>query len=225
MLFLAHTAHLQLAGLLSGCLAWILTMAATATDQWRLWRLRRSNDTAHITSGVAWVGIWRACFHSHALPEMEHCQSVSFSDAFVPPEIRAAQVSMMLAAATALAANAAAGQAVRRVYFSLEVRGRVRALFILAGALYVLAGALAAVPLAWNAKAVADGAAIHFPPSFRLPATPAGQEVGVAIVLGWVAAILMFTNGLVFLAHRHVWRRLPTEKMEDKPGTDNPAFQ
>ncbi|XP_077391114.1 claudin-34 [Festucalex cinctus] len=230
MLFLAHTAHWQFFGLLTGCLAWILTMAATGMDGWRLWHVHADNLTSVITSGVAWVGIWRACFHSHALPKMENCQSVTVSDSFVPAEIRAAQVLMVLAMLTGLAGNAAAVQAVRRVYFSLERRGGLRAAFVLAGGLYLLTAALVLTPLGWNTSAVVNNASIPFPPRFRLPAAPASQRVGTAVGVGFVAAVLMLVSGLLFLAHRHVWRTLGPElhgwgmAEEDRQGRDNPAF-
>ncbi|XP_019752001.1 claudin-34 isoform X1 [Hippocampus comes] len=230
MLFLAHTGHWQFLGLLAGCLAWILTMATTGMDEWRLWHLHPDNCTSIITSGVAWVGIWRACFHSHALPKMENCQTMTISDRFVPVEIRVAQVLMALAMLGGLAGNAAAVQAVRRVYFTMECHGGVRAAFILAGALYLFTAALVLVPLVWNASAVVNNATIPFPPRFGLPDAPAGQQVGTAVRVGFVAAVLMIVSGLLFLAHRHVWRTLEPElhgrglAEADKQGRDNPAF-
>ncbi|XP_061680276.1 claudin-34 [Syngnathoides biaculeatus] len=231
MQFLAHTAHWQFAGLLTGCLGWILTMATAGTDEWRLWHVDPENRTAVITSGVAWVGIWRACFHSHATPEMENCQSMGVSDGFVPPEIRAAQVLLVSAALGGLAGNAAAVEAVRRVYFSIGDRGGVRAAFVLAGALYLLTVALVLVPLLWNMNSVLNDDAIPFPPRFRLPAAPAGQRVGAAVGVGFVAAVLMLISGLLFLSYQHVWKTLRPElprrrvPAEDERARDNPAFR
>ncbi|XP_077440078.1 claudin-34 [Vanacampus margaritifer] len=230
MLFLAHTAHCQFFGLLTGCLAWILTMATTGMDEWRVWHVNPDNLTSVITSGVAWVGIWRACFHSHVLPKMENCQSMAVSDGFVPLEIRAAQVLMLLAVLGGLAGNGAAVQAVRRVYFSVERRGGLRAAFVLAGGLYLCTAALVLAPLVWNTSATVNNATIPFPPRFRLPAAPASQRVGTAVGVGFVAAVLMLISGLLFLAHRHVWRTLGPELRgwpmaeEDKQGRDNPDF-
>ncbi|XP_037105660.1 claudin-34 [Syngnathus acus] len=230
MLFLAHTAHWQFLGLLIGCLAWILTMATAGMDEWRLWHVNPDNLTSVITSGVAWVGIWRACFHSHALPKMENCQTMAISDSFVPVEIRVAQVLMVLAALGGLMSNVAAVRAVRRVYFSLERRGSVRGVFILAGALYLLTAVLVLIPLVWNAGAVANNATIPFPPRFRLPAAPAGQRVGTAVMMGFLGTVLMLVSALLFLAHRYVWRTLEPElhgrgvAQEDKRGRDNPDF-
>ncbi|XP_061540708.1 uncharacterized protein cldn34a [Phycodurus eques] len=230
MLFLAHTAHWQFVGLLAGCLAWILIMATAGMDEWRLWHVDPENHTALITSGVAWVGIWRACFHSHALPKMETCQSMGVSEGFVPVEIRVAQVLVVLAMLGGLAGNAAAVVAVRRVYFSIEDGGGVRAPFVLAGALNVLTVALVLVPLVWNTSSVLNNGTIPFPPRFRLPVAPASQGVGTAIGVGFVAAALMLISGLLFLSYQHVWRTLKPElhgrrvAEEDKQGRDNLTF-
>ncbi|XP_054646824.1 claudin-34 [Dunckerocampus dactyliophorus] len=238
--FLAHTAHWQFLGLLVGCLAWILTLATAGINEWRLWHV---DDVSVVTSGVAWVGIWRACFNSHILTEAESCQSVGISDAFVPAEVKAAQVMMVLAMLCGLAGNVGGGLALRLVYFSLEERGKVRPLFLLTGSLYVLTGALTSVPLVWNMAAVLNNATIHFPPRFHLPAAPANQQVGVAIGLGLFASILMLISGMLFLCYRHVWRSLNTpgdprhgpwtpsglaegsgRAKEDVRGRNNPSF-
>nr|XP_057929658.1 claudin-34 [Doryrhamphus excisus] len=205
MIFLAHTAHWQFLGLLVGCLAWILTLATAGINEWRLWHV---DDLSVVTSGVAWVGIWRACFNSHVLARAESCQSVGFSEAFVPAEVKAAQVMMVLAMVCGLAANVGGGLALRLVYFSLEERRKVRLLFLLAGSLYVLTGALTSVPVVWNMTSVLNNATIPFPPRFHLPAAPASQRVGVAIGVGLFASILMLISGMLFLCYRHVWRTL-----------------
>ncbi|XP_061894783.1 claudin-34-like [Entelurus aequoreus] len=228
--FVAHTAHRQFLGLLAGCLAWIVTMATAGMDEWRLWQVE---DVSVVTSGVAWVGIWRACFHSHALPQAERCQRMGVSEAFVPAEVKAAQVLMLLAALGGLAANVGGGLALRRVYFSVEERGNVRPLFLLAGSLFVLTAAVTSVPLLWNLTSVLNGATIRFPPHFLLPAAPASQRVGAAVGVGFFGAILMLLSGTSFLCYRApegtppgLWTP-PAEgsgRAENFEGRNNPSF-
>ncbi|XP_042339582.1 claudin-34-like [Plectropomus leopardus] len=245
MTFLAHTAHWQFLGLVSGFLAWILIMTTVGLNEWRLWHVA---DVSVITSGVAWVGIWRACFYSHALPSMENCQSISVSAPFAPAEIPAAQVLMVLAMICGLVGNITAVVAMRMVYFSLEDRRNVRLVFVLAGMLYVLTATLCVVPLAWNLNSVLNNRTIDFPPEFQLPAAPLRQQVGSAIGVGLAATILMLVSGLIFLSYRYVWETLsaeaprasrvplhgpwtettPAQRSElpngDNQGRDNPAF-
>ncbi|CAG5862103.1 claudin-3 isoform 1-T2 [Menidia menidia] len=203
MIYLAHTAHWQFLGLVTGIVAWILTMAAVGLNEWRLWQV---DGVPVIASGEAWVGIWRACFHSHAFPAAEQCRAIGLSDAFAPPEIPAAQVLMMLALVCGLAGNVSAGAAVRMAYFSLENRGNVRLAFVLAGALYLLTAALSLVPLAWNMNSVLNNSTIDFPPEFHFPAAPVRQRVGSAIGVGIFASLLMLISGNLFLCYWCAWK-------------------
>ncbi|XP_040896779.1 claudin-34 [Toxotes jaculatrix] len=212
MIYLAHTAHRQFLGLVVGFLGWIATMTTAGLNEWRLWQVA---DESVITSGVAWVGIWRACFYSHALPEIENCQSISVSDSFVPVEIPVAQVLMVLAVFCGLAGNVSAAVAMRMVYFSVEDRRNIRLVFVLAGTLYLLTGMFSLVPLAWNMNSVLKNSTIDFPPEFYLPVAPVRQQVGSAIGVGIFASILMFLSGLLFLSYQYVWHTLRSEAPRD----------
>lgn len=240
MMHLAHTAHLQFLGLIAGFLAWILIMTTAGLNEWRLWHV---DNSSVITSGVAWVGIWRACFYSQVLPKMENCQSISFTDSFTPAEISVAQVLMVLAVICGLAGNIGAAWAMRMVYFSVEDRRNIRLVFVLAGTLYLLTGVFCLVPLGLNMNSVLNNSTIDFPPEFLLPAAPVRQQVGSAIVMGILASILILISGLLFLCYRYAWKALSSEAPRDtrdplystwtemtltnrgNHGMDNPSFQ
>lgn len=234
MLYLAHTAHPQFLGLLLGCLAWIFIMITTGLNEWRLWHLDVSNASV-ITSGMAWVGIWRACFYSHVLPKVENCETISISAPFAPTEIPVAQVLMMLAVVTGLAANICGGVAMRLAYFSVAARQNMRLVFVLAGMLYLLTGGLCLVPLLWNMSSVLKNNTIDFPQEFQLPSAPGRQHIGSAIGVGIFASVLIFISGLLFLSYRYVRRSLKSQEPRDTQtktslanpenhGRDNPAY-
>ncbi|KAM7013297.1 claudin-34 [Tautogolabrus adspersus] len=208
MNYMSHTAHWQFLGLIGGVLAWILIMTSTGINEWRLWHVE---DVSVITSGVAWVGIWKACFFSHAFSSMETCQSISISDPFIPTEIPVAQVLMVLGMICGLAGNISAAMAMRVAYFSLEDRRNIRLLFLLAGTLYVLTGGLCLVPLVWNMTSVLNNRTIDFPPEFYLPAAPVKQQVGSAIGVGILASVMMLISGLLFLCYRYACQTLSSE--------------
>lgn len=208
MLHLAHTAHLQFLGLITGFLAWILIMATAGLNEWRLWHVA---DVSVITSGVAWVGIWKACFYSQVLPKVENCWSISITDSFAPTEIPVAQVLMTLAVTCGLAANIVAALAMRMVYFSVEDRKHIRLVFVMAGTLYLLTGTSCLVPLAWNMNSVLKNNTIDFPPDIPLPSAPVSQRVGSAIGVGILASIMILISALLFLGYRYTWESLSSE--------------
>ncbi|TKS74857.1 Claudin-34 [Collichthys lucidus] len=239
MKYITHTAHLQFFGLTAGIVAWILIMATAGLNEWRLWHVA---DESVITSGVAWVGIWRACFYSHVLPKLENCQSISISDAFVPIEIPVAQVLIMLAVICGLVGNISAAVSMRMAYFSVEDRRNLRPMFVVAGTLYMMAGTFCLVPVVLNMNSVLNNNIINFPPEFHLPEAPVKQQLGSAIAVGMVASILSLISGVLFLSYRHIWQALSSEAPKDTRdplhgpwteatlgqasdhGRDNPAF-
>lgn len=212
MLYIAHTAHWQFLALIMGFLSWIITMATLGQNDWRIWFV---DDTAVINSGVAWIGVWRACFYSHVLSEVEFCQSLSISESFLPTEIKLAQVLMMLAVIIGLIGNMAGACAMRMAYFSMENRRKIRLAFLLAGILYLLAGSCSLLPLAWNMNSVLNNSTIVFPPEYQFPAAPIRQRVGNAIGVGIFAATLMLLSGLAFLCYRYAWQTLKNRPPKD----------
>lgn len=239
-MYLANTAHLQFVALIFSFLAWIFVMASAGLNEWRLWHI--ANATA-VSSGVAWVGIWRACFYSHDFDSTENCRGFSVGDAFLPPEIAAGQVMMMLAAAVGLVANVCGAYAVRLALFSVEDRRNIRPAFLLAGTLYLLTSVLSMVPLGWNINSILQNHPINFPPEFNLPATPYAQYIGSAIAVGLLASIAHLLSAFTFFAYRYVRKSLRSEALRHGVdplhgpwtqttlanghgrGLDNPSFQ
>uniref|UniRef100_A0A3B5ARX8 Claudin 34 n=1 Tax=Stegastes partitus TaxID=144197 RepID=A0A3B5ARX8_9TELE len=205
----------------AGFLAWILTMTTIGLNDWRLWEV---DDVSVISSGVAWVGIWRACFHSHVLPRMENCWSIGISDTFVPIEISVAQVMMMMAVISGLAGNIIAAVAMRMVYFSVKNRRSIRLAFVAGGLLYLLTATLCLVPLVWNMTSVLNNRTIDFPPEFHLPAAPVSQKVGSAIGVGICSSVLLLISGLVFLCYRYVCTALCQKHKSQKWMNGRPAL-
>ncbi|XP_046892674.1 claudin-34-like [Hypomesus transpacificus] len=197
--YLAHTAHWQLLGLMVGCSGWILTMVTAGLNEWRRWYV---SDVTVVTSGLAWVGIWKACFYSHALPTLEVCRNMGISEEFVPLEISMAQVLVMLAVVVGLAGNVAASFAMRNVYHTVENRDNTRLLFSLAGTLYMFTAWCSLLPLFWNMSSVLTNRTIDFPPEFQLPSAPVRQEVGYGIGVGIFASVLVLVSGLLFLCYK-----------------------
>ncbi|KAI7807334.1 claudin-34 [Triplophysa rosa] len=198
MAYLAHSAHLQFLGLIFGFVGLIITACLSGVNDWRIWYL---DDQSIISGGLAWVGVWRACFNSHILDSSEFCKSISLTDSFTPPEIAAAQVLCMTAVGVGVVANLVAGYAVRNAYFGVD-SGRVRLAFVTAGSLFWLTAACSLVPVLWNMSSVLANLTIDFPPDFYLPPAPIKQEVGPGIAIGICSSVLLIVSGLFLMCYK-----------------------
>ncbi|XP_062412024.1 claudin-34 [Sardina pilchardus] len=200
MAYLAHTAHLQFLGLLLGTLGWILILCSAGINEWRLWYV---SDRSVITSGMAWVGVWRACFYSHVTNTAEYCRALVITDSFLPADIVLAQVLVMVAVIVGMVSNLTAGYAMRKVYFGLGGRRTINLAFWSAGGLYLLTATCSFVPLFMNMAAVLNNDTIAFPPEYDFPPAPASQGIGAGIGIGIGASVLVTFSGLLFLVYRY----------------------
>ncbi|MBN3303072.1 claudin-34 [Amia ocellicauda] len=209
MTYLANTAHLQFFSFWLGVVGWILSAVATGLIEWRVWYV---SDTTVISSGVAWVGIWRVCFFSDelVLSEMRvmYCRSISVSDGFAPPEIFTAQGLMLVAVIAGALGKASSVYALRNVYFGIQEPRPIRVAFSLSGALFVFAGVCILIPIGWNLNSVLQNKTIHFPLDFHMPSSPMKQEPGAAIGVGIAALVLLILSGLLFYVYEFPEKKL-----------------
>ncbi|KAK1876725.1 Claudin-34 [Dissostichus eleginoides] len=235
MPYLAHTAHSQLLALWLSCIGCTLTAVSLGVIQWRVWLV---SDREVISSGVAWVGVFRACFNSHTLVtpgyRVMHCRFISLMEDFTPPEIVAGQVLMLLSLLVGLCGNAGGVYTLRNVYFGMGKNSPIRLTFLTSGALCLMAAIMSLTPLLWNLNSVVTNQTIKFPPEFKLPPTPDSQHVGRGIWVGLVGTSLMIVSGIIFCTYRlPVRSENRAETVTDSRGAstsatggkDNPAFE
>lgn len=216
MAYLAHTAHKQFLGLVVGILGWILILCSAGINEWRLWYV---SDMSLIPSGVAWVGVWRACFYSRKGTFAEHCTFMGISESFLPVEIVLAQVLVMFAVVLGLLGNLTAGYAMRKVYFGLGKRRLINIAFWCAGSLYLVSATCAFVPLFMNMAAVLKNDTIHFPEVYNFPPAPSSQGVGTGIGVGIAASAMITLSGLLFLCYKYP-KRVPQHGSEGREETN-----
>ncbi|XP_051529152.1 claudin-34-like [Myxocyprinus asiaticus] len=234
MPYLVHTAHAQFVGLCLGTVGWILIIVTIGLVEWRVWEV---SDLSVISSGLAWVGIWRVCFYSHAPilsgREIMFCQRISLKESFPPPEIVAAQVLMIVSFILGLMGNASVVYGLRNIYFGLSKFKPIRIAFCAGGVLYILTGVTTMVPVFWNLSSIVNNQTIDFPSTFRMPSAPVNQYVGPGIAVGIFASALVVCSGVVFLSYRlpvvlepKVSPSRPGEGCLEKNSQeiDNPAF-
>ncbi|XP_067287269.1 claudin-34-like [Pseudorasbora parva] len=237
MAYLVHTAHAQFVAFWLGMVGWILIIVTIGLVEWRVWEV---SDLSVITSGLAWVGIWRVCFYSHALilsnNQIMFCQRIRLSESFTPPEIAVAQVLMTVALILGLVGNASVVYGLRNAYFGLDKLKPIRLAFYTGGVLFILTGASALVPVCWNLHSVVNNQTIVFPAEFLMPPAPVNQSIGAGIIVGIFASTLLVCSGMVFLSFRvpvvlepKVRPSWPGEGSSgtrvNHQGIDNPAFQ
>ncbi|XP_055764269.1 claudin-34-like [Salvelinus fontinalis] len=203
MTYLVHTAHPQFVSLWLSAVGWVLTAVTLGLIQWRVWHV---SDLTFITSGEAWVGIWRVCFYSHTLVtsgfRVMYCQSMALSDSFTPPEVATAQVITLIGLVVGFCGNAAAVYAFRSVYFGLEKQTPIRCAFAVAGTLCLLSAVCFLIPLLWNLNSVVTNQTIAFPSNFHMPPAPVTQNPGAGIGVGIIGSFMIIVSGVIFILYR-----------------------
>ncbi|XP_078264716.1 claudin-34 [Rhinoraja longicauda] len=188
----------QLVGFVLGAVGWIGAAVAMGLVQWRVWHVR----SAEVDSGVAWVGIWRACLCSNRLTSqplrLMSCQAMGGGEAFVPWEIAAAQPLMGVAVVAGALGKAAAASGLWSIYVD---RGWAGLALGAAGCFHLLAGVCAIIPAGWNLSSVTGNRSIAFPPRFGLPRSPQTQEVGAGIYVAIFSSSLLLLAGLLLLSY------------------------
>ncbi|NXJ90188.1 CLD34 protein, partial [Corythaixoides concolor] len=197
------TSHLQLAAFALGTVGWILCTVSMGIVEWRVWHVY---NTTIISSGIAWVGIWKVCFISDVLIspgyKEQFCHKYSGYDSSIPQEIYAAQGLLLIAMFMGLLGLAATVFALRNVYMGIAHKILITRFFLVGGFFYIFAGMCVLVPVSWNFYSVLHNQSIAFPPSYYMPSSPAAQEAGAAIPIGIVAVILLLLSGSFSLSYR-----------------------
>ncbi|XP_072371629.1 claudin-34-like [Scyliorhinus torazame] len=199
----AKGASLQLVGFVLGAVGWIGSAIAMGLVQWRVWQV----SSVEITSGVAWVGIWRVCFYSQVLitPPYQRmsCQRLDAFDRFIPTEIVIAQGLLPVAVLSGALGKIANVYGLRNVYFGEEQQpGRTWLAFAVGGGFHILACVCVVIPAAWNMRSVVSNQGIIFPPHFHLPGTPQSQVLGVAVYIAIFSSALLFLAGVFLVSYR-----------------------
>uniref|UniRef100_A0A8C9FUM2 Uncharacterized protein n=1 Tax=Pavo cristatus TaxID=9049 RepID=A0A8C9FUM2_PAVCR len=129
---LIGTSHLQLASFALGTIGWILCTVSMGLVEWRVWHV---DNTTIISSGIAWVGIWKVCFISyiHVSPgyEEQFCHKFSGYDSSIPGEIYAAQGLLVIAMVMGLLGLTATICALRNIYMGISRKTPITRFFLI----------------------------------------------------------------------------------------------
>ncbi|XP_072470516.1 claudin-34-like [Notamacropus eugenii] len=195
--------HLQFPFFTLATLGWILALVSMGHSEWRVWHLK--NTTPVISSGIAWVGICKACFRSTTLllPEERSdkiCQSYGMRNTFLPKDFRAVQIICACACILGAIGTVYSSTGLRNFYKGVPHKPVMCNPFTMAGLFFLSAGTCVSICVIWNFLSVFHNGSINFPDSFFLPPSPKTQEIGNAAYVATVSAILMLLSGVFFFA-------------------------
>ncbi|XP_058013732.1 claudin-34-like [Ahaetulla prasina] len=191
----------QFGGYLLSILGWILCITSTATDHWRLWHVK---STDNLYPGLLWIGIWRACYlHStHPQNRYIHCEEFTEDLKMLPNEIFLAQDLLSLCCIVAAVGITFMSFALWNVVRAIAQKAFLLTLFNVGGLMNFLTGIIILIPISWNTYSILINADIMFPESFHMPTSPVYQEIGAAIYVGYTSAVLLLLSGVMIICNK-----------------------
>nr|XP_012646824.1 claudin-34-like isoform X2 [Microcebus murinus] len=193
-------ANHQVPGFVIATIGWILCTTSMGLVEWRVWHM---DDPTFFPTGVACVGMWRVCIYHHDtnISTAKVCYRYSYSDDFLPFEVRSAQHLLLIASILGLLGRLFSILALRNVYVGITQKHACNP-FILSGMLNLIAAACITLAVLQNYYSIKNLQGIAFPPSFYMPFKPDTQESGNAALVASIAAFLMLLSGLFFLCYK-----------------------
>ncbi|XP_038613434.1 claudin-34 isoform X2 [Tachyglossus aculeatus] len=203
MTSLISSANLQLAGFAFATVGWIFSALTMGLVQWRVWHI---SNTTIISSGIAWVGIWKVCFYSHSKFSSngrgEFCHYFRPGDGFLPLEIPVAQALLIFAGVLGAVGKVSTIVALKSIYMGVLRKSHILCYFLVGGISYLIAGTCVLIAVSWNLYSTVQDHSISFPPSFYLPSKPDTQGMGAAILVGFFSAGLLVVSGAFLVSYK-----------------------
>lgn len=188
----------QVGGFALSTIAWILCITSMGLPQWRVWY---SKEPVISYPTVAFVGVWKTCIYHHDnFSNIRMCYQYSYHDTFIPLDIRVAQHLMLITCIFCLIGKAATVVALRNVYTGRQERDVTYNAFGLSAVLNIIASSFVFLAVLCNYFSIINNEGIAFPPSFHMPFYPHIQQVGIAMVVAFLAAILFLCSGVIFIS-------------------------
>ncbi|XP_068921072.1 claudin-8 [Petaurus breviceps papuanus] len=177
---------LQIAGLILGGLGMVGTVAVTVMPQWRVSAFIESNI---VVFENLWEGLWMSCMR-HANIRMQ-CK-IYDSLLALTPDLQASRGLMCTASVLSFLAFMISILGMKCVICTgnnEQVKGFI---LLTAGILFILTGIIVLVPVCWVANAIIR--------DFYNPIVNTAQkrELGEALYIGWLTALLLIAGGTIF---------------------------
>lgn len=190
----------QAAGFALATIGWILTITSMGLVEWRVWHI---GNTSLSHSGVVCVGMWKVCIYHHVPNTIGSalCYHYAHEDTSIPLDIRICQNFLLVASILGLMGRVSTIFALKNLCVGSVQRNATFGPLV-SGILDIAAGICVLIPVIWNHHSVMNEEGIAFPPFLSLPFKPNTQEVGIAVLVAGLSAIMMLSSGLIFLFYR-----------------------
>ncbi|KAM6314238.1 claudin-8-like [Podargus strigoides] len=177
---------LQIAALLLGGIGTVGTFAVTGMPQWRVSAFIENNI---IVFETIWEGLWMHCIRQTSI--RLQCK-VYDSVLTLSPDLQASRGLMCAGSVLSFLAFVVAIIGMKctwRAQSSWQAKGYI---ILMAGILFILSGAIELIPVCWVANTIIS--------DFYNPVVNVAQkrELGVALYLGWIAALCLIAAGAIF---------------------------
>lgn len=187
----------ELIGVCLGLIGLIGVSAVTGLPMWRVTAFIQENI---IVMETRWEGLWMNCYRQANI--RMQCK-VYDSLLYLPRELQAARGLMCCSVALSFVGLVVSMPGLRSGSCFSD-QPRLKSLIIaIAGAMEIMAAICALVPVSWTAHSIIQ--------DFYNPLLLDAQrrELGEALYIGWVAAFILFSSGVVFLVCRNYQSNQP----------------
>ncbi|CAH6784382.1 claudin-34 [Phodopus roborovskii] len=189
----------QMGGFALTTVAWIICCISMGLPQWRVWRFQ---DPIASKPTTAFVGMWRVCVfhHDDSFSDIRICHRYNYQDTFIPLDIRVAQQLLLVSSFLGLVGKITTIISLWNVCVGRVHKNSSYNPFGLSGILNIIASSFVCLAVFFNYVSIIIQEEIAFPPSFHMPSHPDTQEIGSAMALAVIAAILFLLSGTILLS-------------------------
>ncbi|XP_006835763.1 PREDICTED: protein Shroom2 [Chrysochloris asiatica] len=197
---LIKSTNYQIAGFIAATFGWVLSILAMGLADWRLWQI--DHNLPYYSPGVVRAGMWRICVYYHNSSTNIFCHRYSYSDTFLPLEIRISQNLLLATTVLGLLGRVSIILAIRGLYREIPQKTVTCKYFVITGILNVLASACISTVVIWNYYTTMKKEGTLLPPFYYVPIKPNTQEIGGAFLMATFAAPLMLLSAFLSLSFK-----------------------
>lgn len=193
LLLLLVNNNMQMTSFALLTVGWILCTTALGFTDWWIW---------HMSSppSLALVGLWKVCiYHAPHSGGLSFCYRYALFNSYLPPYFYNAQYLMLLGSILGLLGKVFLTVALKIMI--MEIRPNKKNNFLVSGFLCTFSSICIIISIIYTYQATKNDQEINFPPSFLLPSRPSTQELGSAVPVDSLAAIMIFLSGFFPLLH------------------------